>query len=110
MNPLMRTPLRGAFAENPMSSYPISARRTGPQGRTRAPRPLPDDVVYKIATRTDSPSHGYQVVHGNTSLAEMRDGGNGQSQNHFMLGSATSVRFRAWHPPATIAFCDKKTT
>ncbi|GAA2073754.1 family 78 glycoside hydrolase catalytic domain [Actinomadura alba] len=49
-----------------------------------------DDVVYKIATRTDSPSYGYQVAHGNTALGEMWDGGSGQSQNHFMLGSIDS--------------------
>ncbi|MEU6034768.1 family 78 glycoside hydrolase catalytic domain [Actinomadura sp. NPDC047616] len=49
-----------------------------------------DDVVYKIATRTDSPSYGYQVVHGNTALGEMWDGGSGQSQNHFMLGTIDS--------------------
>ncbi|MFB4314295.1 family 78 glycoside hydrolase catalytic domain [Actinomadura sp. 21ATH] len=46
-----------------------------------------DDVVYKIATRTDSPSYGYQVVHGNTALGEFWDGTSGQSQNHFMLGT-----------------------
>ncbi|WP_199484754.1 family 78 glycoside hydrolase catalytic domain [Actinomadura craniellae] len=49
-----------------------------------------DDVIYKIATRTDSPSYGYQVVNGNTALGEMWDGGSGQSQNHFMLGSIDS--------------------
>ncbi|WP_285695827.1 family 78 glycoside hydrolase catalytic domain [Actinomadura sp. NBRC 104412] len=49
-----------------------------------------DDVIYKIATQTDSPSYGYQVVHGNTALGESWDGGNGQSQNHFMLGSIDS--------------------
>ncbi|MCW2916906.1 MAG: secreted protein [Actinomycetia bacterium] len=49
-----------------------------------------DDVVYKLATQTTSPSYGYQVVHGNTSLGEMWDGGSGQSQNHFMLGSIDS--------------------
>ncbi|GAA3960097.1 family 78 glycoside hydrolase catalytic domain [Actinomadura viridis] len=49
-----------------------------------------DDVVYKIATRTDSPSYGYQVVHGNTALGEMWDGTSGQSQNHFMLGTIDS--------------------
>ncbi|GAA2883895.1 family 78 glycoside hydrolase catalytic domain [Streptosporangium fragile] len=49
-----------------------------------------DDVVYKIATQTTSPSYGYQVVHGNTSLGEMWDGTSGQSQNHFMLGSIDS--------------------
>ncbi|MBD2895507.1 Alpha-L-rhamnosidase [Actinomadura sp. RB99] len=53
-------------------------------------RVLPDDVVYRIATRTDSPSYGYQVVHGNTALGESWDGGSGQSQDHFMLGSIDS--------------------
>ncbi|GAA2459172.1 family 78 glycoside hydrolase catalytic domain [Actinomadura vinacea] len=49
-----------------------------------------DDLVYEIATRTDSPSYGYQVVHGNTALGEMWDGTSGQSQNHFMLGAIDS--------------------
>ncbi|QKG20439.1 family 78 glycoside hydrolase catalytic domain [Actinomadura verrucosospora] len=53
-------------------------------------RVLPDDIVYQIATRTDSPSYGYQVVHGNTALGESWDGGSGQSQDHFMLGSIDS--------------------
>ncbi|WP_318216014.1 family 78 glycoside hydrolase catalytic domain [Streptomyces sp. SCL15-6] len=46
-----------------------------------------DDVVHKIATQTTSPSYGYQVLHGNTTLGESWDGGPGQSQNHFMLGA-----------------------
>ncbi|MFI0238701.1 family 78 glycoside hydrolase catalytic domain [Streptomyces sp. NPDC016845] len=46
-----------------------------------------DDVVYKIATQTTSPSYGYQVLAGNTALGESWDGGSGQSQNHFMLGA-----------------------
>ncbi|MCQ4211807.1 family 78 glycoside hydrolase catalytic domain [Streptomyces longispororuber] len=46
-----------------------------------------DDVVYKIATRTTSPSYGFQVLAGNTALGESWDGGSGQSQNHFMLGA-----------------------
>ncbi|MEV1024859.1 family 78 glycoside hydrolase catalytic domain [Streptomyces sp. NPDC050264] len=46
-----------------------------------------DDVVYKIATQTTSPSYGYQVLAGNTTLGESWDGGSGQSQNHFMLGA-----------------------
>ncbi|WP_199748099.1 family 78 glycoside hydrolase catalytic domain [Actinomadura sp. WAC 06369] len=50
-------------------------------------RVLPDDVLYKVATQTDSPSYGYQVEHGNTALGETWDGGSGQSQNHFMLGA-----------------------
>ncbi|GAA2335518.1 family 78 glycoside hydrolase catalytic domain [Streptomyces cuspidosporus] len=49
-----------------------------------------DDVIHEIATRTDSPSYGYQVVHGNTTLGESWDGGPGQSQNHFMLGAVDS--------------------
>ncbi|NGO74573.1 family 78 glycoside hydrolase catalytic domain [Streptomyces sp. YC504] len=46
-----------------------------------------DDLVYKIATQTTSPSYGFQVVAGNTALGETWDGGSGQSQNHFMLGA-----------------------
>ncbi|MFD5574445.1 family 78 glycoside hydrolase catalytic domain [Streptomyces cadmiisoli] len=46
-----------------------------------------DDIVYGIATRTTSPSYGYQVLAGNTTLGETWDGGPGQSQNHFMLGA-----------------------
>ncbi|WP_033338575.1 family 78 glycoside hydrolase catalytic domain [Catenuloplanes japonicus] len=46
-----------------------------------------EDVVYRIATQTTSPSLGYQVTAGLTSLGEMWDGGAGQSQNHFMLGA-----------------------
>ncbi|WP_327579174.1 family 78 glycoside hydrolase catalytic domain [Streptomyces sp. NBC_00145] len=49
-----------------------------------------DDIVYKIATQTTSPSYGYQVVHGNTALGESWDGGPGQSQDHFMLGAIDS--------------------
>uniref|UniRef100_A0AAU1U261 alpha-L-rhamnosidase n=1 Tax=Streptomyces sp. NBC_00119 TaxID=2975659 RepID=A0AAU1U261_9ACTN len=46
-----------------------------------------DDIVYKIATQTTSPSYGYQVLAGNTTLGESWDGSSGQSQNHFMLGA-----------------------
>ncbi|MFJ4831944.1 family 78 glycoside hydrolase catalytic domain [Streptomyces sp. NPDC088747] len=49
-----------------------------------------DDIVHKIATRTTSPSYGYQVLAGNTTLGESWDGGPGQSQNHFMLGAIDS--------------------
>ncbi|MFJ8057539.1 family 78 glycoside hydrolase catalytic domain [Streptomyces sp. NPDC096142] len=49
-----------------------------------------DDVIEKIATRTTSPSYGYQVLAGNTTLGESWDGGPGQSQNHFMLGAIDS--------------------
>jgi len=52
-----------------------------------------DDVVYDFLSRTDSPSYGYAVVHGATSLTEDWDGpaparGQGlSSQNHFMFGA-----------------------
>ncbi|WP_327180717.1 family 78 glycoside hydrolase catalytic domain [Streptomyces sp. NBC_01334] len=49
-----------------------------------------DDVVQRIATQTTSPSYGYQVAAGNTTLGESWDGGPGQSQNHFMLGAIDS--------------------
>ncbi|CAL9657733.1 Alpha-L-rhamnosidase [Streptomyces sp. enrichment culture] len=49
-----------------------------------------DDIVHKIATQTTSPSYGYQVLAGNTTLGESWDGGPGQSQNHFMLGAIDS--------------------
>lgn len=49
-----------------------------------------DDIVYRIATRTTSPSYGHQVLAGNTTLGESWDGGPGQSQNHFMLGAIDS--------------------
>ncbi len=52
-----------------------------------------DDVVYDFLSRTDSPSYGYAIVHGATSLTEDWDGpapARGQglvSQNHFMFGA-----------------------
>ena len=47
-----------------------------------------DDVIFDIATRTTSPSYGYQVVNGATSLAEQWDGPTTfGSQNHMMLGA-----------------------
>jgi alpha-L-rhamnosidase len=46
-----------------------------------------DDVVYRIATQTTSPSLGHQVQAGLTALGETWDGGSGQSQDHFMLGA-----------------------
>lgn len=46
-----------------------------------------DDILLRIATRATSPSYGYQVLAGNTTLGESWDGGPGQSQNHFMLGA-----------------------
>lgn len=49
-----------------------------------------DDIIHAIATQTTSPSYGYQVRAGNTTLGESWDGGPGQSQNHFMLGAIDS--------------------
>ncbi|HSZ38351.1 MAG TPA: family 78 glycoside hydrolase catalytic domain [Trebonia sp.] len=47
-----------------------------------------DELLYRVATRTDSPSYGYQVTHGATALTEAWDGPAGRmSQNHFMLGA-----------------------
>ncbi|MFJ6633633.1 family 78 glycoside hydrolase catalytic domain [Streptomyces sp. NPDC091376] len=60
-------------------SLPAALRVLSESGR--------DDIVYKIATQTTSPSYGYQVLAGNTTLGETWDGGPGQSQNHFMLGA-----------------------
>ncbi|UJR32462.1 hypothetical protein I4U23_019924 [Adineta vaga] len=52
-----------------------------------------DDIVYDFLSRTDSPSYGYAILHGATSLTEDWDGpvpARGQqlsSQNHFMFGA-----------------------
>ena len=52
-----------------------------------------DEVVYDFLSRTDSPSYGYAIMHGATSLTEDWDGptparGQGlSSQNHFMFGA-----------------------
>mgnify|MGYP001173886587 CR=1 FL=1 len=45
------------------------------------------DLVEAMATKTDHPSYGFQVLHGATSLTEAWNGPViGKSQNHFMLG------------------------
>ncbi len=45
------------------------------------------DVVFEMTRQTTSPSYGYQVEHGATTLTEAWDGPtSGNSQNHFMLG------------------------
>ena len=44
------------------------------------------DVLYDMATRTDSPSYGAQLAAGATSLTEAWDADPGSSQNHLMLG------------------------
>ena len=52
-----------------------------------------DEIVYDFLSRTDSPSYGYAIMHGATSLTEDWDGpvpsrGQGlSSQNHFMFGA-----------------------
>ena len=52
-----------------------------------------DDIIYSFLLRTDSPSYGYAIDHGATSLTEDWDGpaparGQGlSSQNHFMFGA-----------------------
>lgn len=49
------------------------------------------DIIARIAENTDTPSYGYQVLHGATTLCEEWDGNTPgrekNSQNHFMLGS-----------------------
>ena len=47
-----------------------------------------DDVLYDLATQTTSPSYGFQIAHGATSLTESWDGPlAGDSQNHMMFGA-----------------------
>ena len=52
------------------------------------------DVVYDMVMRTDSPSYGYQLSKGATSLTEAWDTNPGDSQNHFMLGHAEEWFYR----------------
>ncbi|CAF1194380.1 unnamed protein product [Rotaria sordida] len=60
-----------------------------------------DDVVYDFLSRTDSPSYGYAIIHGATSLTEDWDGpapARGQpltSQNHFMFGAVDEWLMRS---------------
>jgi hypothetical protein len=46
------------------------------------------DVVYDMLSRTDSPSYGYQLSQGATSLTEAWDTDPNESQNHLMMGEA----------------------
>lgn len=47
-----------------------------------------NELLYRIARRTDHPSYGYQLAHGATALTEAWNGPTrGISQNHFMLGA-----------------------
>jgi hypothetical protein len=52
------------------------------------------DVLYAMLNRTDSPSYGYQLAHGATTLTEAWDANPESSQNHFMLGHAEEWFYR----------------
>ena len=52
------------------------------------------DVVFDMLSRTDSPSYGYQLERGATTLTEAWDANPGSSQNHFMLGHAEEWFYR----------------
>ena len=44
------------------------------------------DILYELATQTEAPSYGAQLLAGATTLTEAWDANPVQSQNHFMLG------------------------
>lgn len=52
------------------------------------------DVLYAMLARTDSPSYGYQLSRGATTLTEAWDTNPHSSQNHFMLGHAEEWFYR----------------
>jgi alpha-L-rhamnosidase len=52
------------------------------------------DVLYDMLRRTDSPSYGFQLAHGATTLTEAWDAHGTSSQNHFMLGAAEEWFYR----------------
>lgn len=52
------------------------------------------DVLLSMLLRTDSPSYGYQLARGATSLTEAWDSSPHSSQNHFMLGHAEEWFYR----------------
>ena len=52
------------------------------------------DVIYAMLIRNDSPSYGYQLHHGATTLTEAWDSNPQFSQNHFMLGHAEEWFYR----------------
>jgi len=52
------------------------------------------DVLFDMLSRTDSPSYGYQLQRGATSLTEAWDTNPHSSQNHFMLGHAEEWFYR----------------
>ena len=52
------------------------------------------DVLFDMLSRDDSPSYGYQLGRGATTLTEAWDANPGSSQNHFMLGHAEEWFYR----------------
>ena len=52
------------------------------------------DVLFDMLSRTDSPSYGYQLAQGATTLTEAWDANPLESQNHFMLGDAEEWFYR----------------
>ena len=52
------------------------------------------DVLFDMLSRTDSPSYGYQLKRGATTLTEAWDTNPRSSQNHFMLGHAEEWFYR----------------
>ena len=52
------------------------------------------DVLFDMLSRDDSPSYGYQLKRGATTLTEAWDANPGASQNHFMLGHAEEWFYR----------------
>ncbi|NYF81321.1 family 78 glycoside hydrolase catalytic domain [Granulicella arctica] len=52
------------------------------------------DVLYDMLSKTDSPSYGYQLAKGATTLTEAWDTNPNSSQNHFMLGHAEEWFYR----------------
>lgn len=52
------------------------------------------DVLLDMLQRTDTPSYGYQLQQGATSLTEAWDANPASSQDHFMLGDAEEWFYR----------------
>lgn len=52
------------------------------------------DVLLEMLERTDSPSYGYQLAQGATSLTEAWDANPASSHDHFMLGDAEEWFYR----------------
>jgi hypothetical protein len=52
------------------------------------------DVLFDMLSRTDSPSYGYQLAKGATTLTEAWDANPKSSQDHFMLGHAEEWFYR----------------